>query len=314
MKKALLLGLAVAIVIVLIFFESEPVEDELPQPPSPSDMRNDLVPATAQQAIVVTTELSTDNRAEVSAFEVDDDGDWQQVGGTYSARIAQNGFGDGTDDRFKVTPIGAFPLVSSLGAGENPGTKIPYRQVGTTDCWITADGDPYFPMWVTKDNCDVGIDLYADPPGPYELAMVTPQLVPLDDTTFEPLMLRRFEYSAGQAPLPTDGMVAMRREDLLALVRWLDPSRGPVLVTGTRDWLVGNDPSDPWVDLTIGASGPAVTSLQQALNSQGFPTTVDGQFGTQTQTQVSAFQEFAGLEPTGVVDVGTAEMLGLYSD
>jgi hypothetical protein len=143
--------------------------------------------------------------------------------------------------------------------------------------------------------------------------MVTPQLIPLDESTFEPLMLRRFEYSAGQAPLPTDGMVAMRREDLLALVRWLDPGRAPVLVLGTRDWLVGNVPSASWVDLGVGASGPAVTGVQQALNAKGFPTTVDGQYGTQTQSQVAAFQEAAGLESTGVVDTATAEVLGLYS-
>ena len=312
MKKALLLGLAVAIVIVLIFFESKPVEDDVAQPPSPSDMRNGLVPDNSQQVIVVASDLSTDNRAQVSAFEVED-GRWTKVGGTYSARIAQNGFGDGTSDRFKVTPIGAFPLVTSLGAGENPGTKIPYRQVETTDCWITKNSDPFFPRWVSKDNCDIGLSLYSDPPGPYELAMVTPQLIPLDEATLEPLMIRRYDYSAGQAPLPTDGMVAMRREDLLSLVRWLDPSRAPVLVLGTRDWLLGNEPSVQWVDLAVGASGPAVTSVQQALNAKGFPTTVDGQYGTQTQSQVAAFQAFAGLDSTGVVDADTAEMLGLYS-
>ena len=65
----------------------------------------------------------------------------------------------------------------------------------------------------------------------------------------------------------------------------------------------------------IGFAGLGLMGSRMARNlvKKGFPTTVDGQYGTQTQSQVAEFQEFAGLDSTGVVDAETAEMLGIYS-
>ena len=66
-----------------------------------------------------------------------------------------------------------------------------------------------------------------------------------------------------------------------------------------------------WVPLQRGDAGSRVTVLQQALVDHGVTTFVDGSFGPATETSVKTFQSTNGLEPTGIVDQATAEMLGI---
>jgi peptidoglycan hydrolase-like protein with peptidoglycan-binding domain len=68
--------------------------------------------------------------------------------------------------------------------------------------------------------------------------------------------------------------------------------------------------------LTSGATGPAVVSWQNLLNQwlklkapTQTPVTVDGNFGTETQTVTQQLQSAAGLTPTGVVDAATRRAL-----
>ncbi|HEX8698370.1 MAG TPA: peptidoglycan-binding protein, partial [Myxococcaceae bacterium] len=54
--------------------------------------------------------------------------------------------------------------------------------------------------------------------------------------------------------------------------------------------------------LKLGASGPAVKTLQQALASAGFsPGAADGQFGPKTDAAVKSFQRAKGLVADGIV-------------
>ncbi|MGW4060221.1 peptidoglycan-binding domain-containing protein [Amycolatopsis sp. NPDC004747] len=64
--------------------------------------------------------------------------------------------------------------------------------------------------------------------------------------------------------------------------------------------------------LQQGASGLAVTILQQALTDAGFPVTVNGQFGPRTRQAVRAFQTARGLSGTavnGIVNGRTMDLL-----
>lgn len=66
-------------------------------------------------------------------------------------------------------------------------------------------------------------------------------------------------------------------------------------------------------DLTVGAQGPAVVRLQQALVQLGLPLTggVDGKFGNGTRAAVLLFQQKAGLRETGVVNGAARRRLDL---
>lgn len=318
MKGSLLLGVAVALVLVLIFFDSDPVPADVVEPPNPSRLNSELVPVDSLQAIVVTTDAWAENKAQVAAFERDGEGDeWDKVGGDFSARIGRNGFTDTDDGRVDVTPSGTFALSTSFGAGANPGTAIPYRTTGPLDCWFANTSPPdLFNRWVLADatTCVPPNVPLADPTGPLELAIVTAYAPGPDEPPRVPLLLQRYEYSEGQAPLPTTGSVSMRREDLLDLLLWLDPDKRPVVIMGVESWLLGNvDTSTPeWTDLSYGSTGDSVGEVQAALTEAGIDTIVDERYLEQTEQSVRTFQERNGLPVTGVVDVDTASRLGVY--
>lgn len=67
--------------------------------------------------------------------------------------------------------------------------------------------------------------------------------------------------------------------------------------------------------LALGAKGPAVKRLQQALLKQGFnPGNIDGQFGPGTEAAVLAFQRSSQLLADGVAGPRTLTALGLTKD
>jgi hypothetical protein len=69
----------------------------------------------------------------------------------------------------------------------------------------------------------------------------------------------------------------------------------------------------PWVDLTKGASGPLVVTVQEALIANGATIAADGQFGSVTETAVKSFQTSKSLPATGIVNQATADLLGVQN-
>lgn len=65
--------------------------------------------------------------------------------------------------------------------------------------------------------------------------------------------------------------------------------------------------------LRQGDTGPFVESVQRIISSEGFTCTIDGNFGSQTLTQVKRFQTANGLTSDGIVGRRTWEVLGFYS-
>ena len=78
----------------------------------------------------------------------------------------------------------------------------------------------------------------------------------------------------------------------------------------------GETPSEPTSVIGLGltdpmASGTIVRDLQNRLVGAGYDVGgVDGVFGSGTETAVEWYQYDNDIEPTGVVDAGTAEKLG----
>src|SRR6266496_2725363 len=66
--------------------------------------------------------------------------------------------------------------------------------------------------------------------------------------------------------------------------------------------------------LTIGDSGEAVRSAQQALRELGFGIDADGLFGSKTEAAVKEFQRQNALNPDGIVEPQTLHSLGLDMD
>ena len=67
--------------------------------------------------------------------------------------------------------------------------------------------------------------------------------------------------------------------------------------------------ADTVTDLRKGNSGSKVESLQKKLNYIGYNLTVDGEFGSKTESAVKDFQDNSGLKITGVFEKKTSDML-----
>lgn len=62
--------------------------------------------------------------------------------------------------------------------------------------------------------------------------------------------------------------------------------------------------------LSLGASGPRVRSLQEALRRRGFRVAVDGAYGPRTRLAVARLQRRIGVRVSGAVDAGLLRRLG----
>jgi Putative peptidoglycan binding domain len=65
--------------------------------------------------------------------------------------------------------------------------------------------------------------------------------------------------------------------------------------------------------LNVGDRGGDVVVLQERLDAEGLPVTVDGEYGQETADAVMAFQEQEQLTVEGVVGSETGEALGIWA-
>ena len=128
------------------------------------------------------------------------------------------------------TPSGSFGFDYFFGIDPNPGVRFPYREIyGRNIVWDDDSTSSRYNTWVDVRSQDPG----ASPEPMY----VTP------DYEYGAVM----DYNAGQIPwlgsaiflhvsagAPTSGCVALRADELLQVLKWLDPNQQPRIIMGTR--------------------------------------------------------------------------------
>jgi L,D-peptidoglycan transpeptidase YkuD (ErfK/YbiS/YcfS/YnhG family) len=201
-------------------------------PPAESTTPAPLTEAgDADQVVVVTASDYGQTTATLSAYERVN-GAWHLALGPWDANIGFQGFappnekteGDGR------TPSGSFGFDFLFGVQSDPGVHFPYRTI--TDSSIVWDDDPASPrynQWVDTRTEDAGLS----PEPMYELpAYSYGAVIAYNDAGVPGLGSAIFLHvSTGSA---TAGCVSLPADDLLAVLRWLDPSRHPRIVMGTQ--------------------------------------------------------------------------------
>jgi L,D-peptidoglycan transpeptidase YkuD (ErfK/YbiS/YcfS/YnhG family) len=196
-------------------------------PPLPDPRLGEV--GTAGQAIVVTGASPGTTTATLTAYERAGPG-WRTVFGPWTARVGARGIapagakreGDGR------TPSGVYGFDFFFGVAADPGVHFPYRRV--TDRSIVWDDDPASPtynLWRDTDTDGVGVDpepMYTMPAYEYGavIAYNTDRTPGLGSAIF------LHESTGG----PTAGCVSLPAEQLLQVLRWLDPGRQPRIVLG----------------------------------------------------------------------------------
>jgi L,D-peptidoglycan transpeptidase YkuD (ErfK/YbiS/YcfS/YnhG family) len=199
-------------------------------PPSTASVVAPAVPAELDragdsgQAVLVTADGYGSTTATLTAWQRTPAGGWEQAHGPWPAWIGSSGFappdqkreGDGR------TPSGTFGFEFLFGVKPDPGVTMPYRRVtGPSIVWDDVPSSPTYNQWVDGGG---GEPMYVSPVYDYGavIAYNTARTPGLGSAIF-------LHVAKGA---PTAGCVSLPVDRLLAVLRWLDPARSPVIVMG----------------------------------------------------------------------------------
>jgi L,D-peptidoglycan transpeptidase YkuD (ErfK/YbiS/YcfS/YnhG family) len=184
-----------------------------------------LVTVVASGAASTTGSLSLWQRA---------GGCWLEVAGPWSAWLGKRGVSAHHREGDDTTPAGAFGIGPVIyGVAADPGVAYPYRRIVCGDWW---DEDPRSPAYNTFVQLRCGErPSFGGASEPLWLSPSAYAYFALVDYNTHPAV-----PGAGSAIFihvsfgaPTDGCVALPRGELVELLRWLVPSRSPLIVIGT---------------------------------------------------------------------------------
>ena len=185
---------------------------------------------SAQQLVVVTADGYGQTTATLNAYELVN-GNWQSTFGPWTAHLGFNGFaapnakreGDGK------TPSGSYGFDFFFGVLANPGVNFPYRPITSSSIvWDDDSNSPLYNQWVDASTQNPGAGpepMYNQPAYNYGavIAYNTAHTPQLGSAIF-------FHVFTGGA---TAGCVSLPSDQLLQVLRWLNPSRSPRIIMGT---------------------------------------------------------------------------------
>ncbi|WP_406317394.1 L,D-transpeptidase family protein [Streptosporangium sp. NBC_01639] len=181
-------------------------------------------PSPGRQLITVRADSYQETTATLVAYTAQD-GRWVKAYGPWTANVGENGIappgqkreGDGR------TPSGTFGFDFMFGIKPDPGVRFPYRQVFSYDKWDDDPTSPLYNTWVDARRADPGADPenMANPPA-YDHGAVIAY-----NTENRTPYLGSAIFLHASTGAPTAGCVSLPVDELLQVLRWMDPKRSP---------------------------------------------------------------------------------------
>lgn len=181
----------------------------------------------SQQVLLVVADGTDTIKAEARAYEKVD-GAWRPAFEPMDAVLGSKGLAYDKKEGDKKSPIGVYALERCFGRGENPGTKLSYTRFSQNDFWVddvhselynTFQKGPANGRWRSAEDLYAIGDLYQ-------------YFVVIEYNTVNPIPgagSAIFLHIRKDGSSPTAGCTALYKEDLLRIIRWLDPALKPVL-------------------------------------------------------------------------------------
>jgi len=164
-------------------------------------------------------------------------GHWQSPFAPMEGVIGRNGFappgekreGDGR------TPSGIFPLGTVFGYEPLFPTRMPYRQAADDDLWVDDVHANDYNRWVKRGTTNASsFERMRRDDGLYKYGIVVEYNTNPVIKGFGSAIFFHLWKGTGQ---PTEGCVALSEEDLIRVIRWLDPAARPLVVMGTKEMI-----------------------------------------------------------------------------
>ena len=155
-------------------------------------------------------------------------GRWRRVLGPWTARIGRGGFappglkreGDGR------TPSGTFGFAFFFGVLPDPGVRFRYRQSQPYDFWDDDPASPRYNEWVDRRRADPGLS-----PEPMDVSGYDYGAVIAYNTARTPGRGSGI-FLHVNIGIATAGCVTLPMDELLRVLRWLNPARSPQIRMG----------------------------------------------------------------------------------
>ena len=188
-------------------------------------------PGGSNQLVTVLVPSASSTSGVLRGWQRGPGGGWVSVLGPVSVRVGTAGVG-AAHEGLNRTPRGTFDLPSTFGRQPNPGTRMPYRQVGTSDWWVS---DPQSPSYNTYRHCAPGTCDFNESAGEnlgragpsYDYAVV----IGYNTAPVRPGAGSAF-FVHVDAGAPSQGCVEVPRASEMDLLRWLDPAQHPRITNG----------------------------------------------------------------------------------
>ncbi len=188
------------------------------------------------QLLLVTNNCPSSFIVQITALEKKD-GKWEEVFPSVNGVIGKNGFalpeekreGDGR------TPAGIFPLKISFGYKESIPTKMPYRQSLSDDLWVDDINALDYNRWVKeKSTKALSFERMRRDDDLYKYGLVieyntAPVVKGYGSAIF-------FHVWRGKNR-PTEGCVAVSEDNIVRILKWLDPQAAPLIIMGAEDMM-----------------------------------------------------------------------------
>lgn len=177
----------------------------------------------SQQVILVTAQGYNTSSAQVKTFEKDNNGKWNQLLSA-TAFIGKNGFANNKVEGDGKTPTGKYSIGHAFGYQGNPGTKLSFKNATSNDVWVDDPNSQFYNTWQTKDNASKDWNSAEE---------MTHRLYSYGMT---------INYNTAQTPNKgsaifmhvgnsyTVGCTATNQGDLIKIMKWIDPSKHPVII------------------------------------------------------------------------------------
>lgn len=177
-----------------------------------------------QQIIVVNSKADDSFDAELICYEKKNT-NWPEAFDKMQAKIGEKGItGDKVEGDMK-TPLGIYSFGTFFGSEDNIGFKFPYKKVDGDQFWVDDSKSDYYNTWQegSSEGRWSSAENLLHPL--YKYAAVinynTGNVIKGKGSAI-------FFHKAGKGG--TAGCVSLKEEELVKVLKWLEPEKNPVIV------------------------------------------------------------------------------------
>jgi L,D-peptidoglycan transpeptidase YkuD (ErfK/YbiS/YcfS/YnhG family) len=179
-----------------------------------------------QQLILVTTPSKGTSQATVQTFDKQSNGKWVQrlnINGI----IGKSGFVSNFNESSEGSPTGKFTITEAFGRKANPGTKLKYKRLTSDSVWVDNPKSQYYnTLQSIKKTHEQSEKMYIPQ---YDYGFVinynTKRIPGKGSAVF-------FHIQKGNYTL---GCTAVSEQNVINILKWLDPKKNPVIIETPLD-------------------------------------------------------------------------------